>query len=160
MEVTNDRVVTMNYKLTGPEGNVLDTSEGREPLTYLHGHKNIIPGLEKRLEGTEEGAKLTVEVPAAEAYGEHDPQNVVKAQRDQFPDDAQIEPGARFEVQGPQGRAVVRVVEAEGEEVTLDANHPLAGTDLTFEVEVLEVREANEEEVEHGHVHGEGGVQH
>lgn len=145
----------MHYTLTSPEGEVLDSSDGKDPLAYLHGHGNIIPGLEKQLEGKGPGDKLTAEVPAAEAYGDHNPALIVEAARSQFPEDVDLEAGMRFQAQTPQGPRVAQVTKVEGDKVTVDTNHPLAGTDLKFDVEVLEVREASKEEVEHGHVHSQ-----
>jgi FKBP-type peptidyl-prolyl cis-trans isomerase SlyD len=157
MEITKDRVVTLHYELTDPEGEVLDSSKDREPLTYLHGHGNLIPGLESRLEGWSAPRSETVKVPAQEGYGEHDPEKKIQAKRNQFPADAKIEPGVQFQANGPQGPMVVRIVEVEGDQITLDANHPLAGVDLSFEVEVLEVRDATPDELDHGHAHGRDG---
>jgi FKBP-type peptidyl-prolyl cis-trans isomerase SlyD len=160
MNIAKDNVVTMHYTLTSPQGEVLDSSQGRDPLAYLHGHGNLIPGLESRIEGKAAGTKMTVEVPAAEGYGEHDPKKTIPAKRSQFPAEAKIEEGMQFQANGPQGPMVVRVMEINGEDVTLDANHPLAGVDLKFEIEVIEVRAGTAEEIDHGHVHGPGGHQH
>ncbi|MFP4281493.1 MAG: peptidylprolyl isomerase [Opitutales bacterium] len=160
MEIAKDRIVTIHYELTDPEGKVLDSSRGREPLTYLHGHGNLIPGLETRIAGSTAEDSLEVTVPAAEGYGEHDSSKTIPAQRSQFPAEAKIEPGAQFQAEGPNGPMVVRVMKIEDDVVTLDANHPLAGVDLKFAVDVVEVREASEEELAHGHAHGPGGHQH
>lgn len=157
MNIAENRVVTMHYELTGPDGTVLDSSKGREPLTYLHGHGNLIPGLESRIVGTEPATTLEVLVPAKEGYGEHDPEKTLPAKRSQFPAEADIQPGSQFQAQGPEGPMVVRVVKVEGDEVTLDANHPLAGVDLKFAVEVLDVRDATPDELSHGHAHGRDG---
>ena len=157
MEITKDRVVSIHYELTNPEGEVLDSSKGRDPLTYLHGHGNLIPGLESRIEGWSVSHAEDVHVPAAEGYGDHDPSKTIPAERSQFPAEAQIEPGVQFQAQGPQGPMVVRVVKVEGEKVTLDANHPLAGVDLKFAVEVVDIREGTADEIAHGHPHREGG---
>lgn len=160
MEIEKDSVVTMHYTLTSPDGEVLDSSREREPLAYLHGHKNIIPGLENRLEGETSGKSLQVRIPAIEGYGEHDPKKILPATRQQFPPEADLQVGMQFQANGPQGPMVVRVQKIEGEEVTLDANHPLAGIDLTFDVDIVDVRDATYEEIEHGHVHGPGGHEH
>jgi FKBP-type peptidyl-prolyl cis-trans isomerase SlyD len=143
----------MHYTLTSPDGEVIDSSQGKDPLAYLHGHGNIIPGLEKQLEGKAAGDKLTAEVPAAEAYGDHNPALIVEAARSQFPEDVTLEPGMRFQAQTPQGPRVAQVTKVEGDTITVDTNHPLAGVDLKFAVEVVEVREASKEEIDHGHVH-------
>lgn len=157
MEIKKDCVVTMHYELTGPDGAVLDTSRGREPLTYLHGHGNLIPGLESRLEGWSVPRSESVLVPAGEGYGEHDPEKTIAANRSQFPADAQLEPGTQFQANGPQGPMVVKVVKVEGDQITLDANHPLAGVDLNFAIELVQVREATADELDHGHAHGPDG---
>lgn len=159
MEIAANNVVTMHYTLRDPEGEVLDSSEGREPLAYLHGHGNIIPGLEKQLEGKSAGESLEAHVPSAEAYGEHNPQRVVQASRSQFPQDVELKPGMRFQAETQQGPQVAVVTGIEGDTVTVDTNHPLAGVDLKFAVDVVEVREATPQELEHGHVH-EGGEDH
>ena len=143
----------MHYKLTSPEGEVLDSSEGKAPLAYLHGHGNIIPGLEKQLEGKASGDKLVVEVPAAEAYGERNPDLVVEAARSQFPEDVDLEPGMRFQAQTPQGNRIAEIKAIDGDKVTVDTNHPLAGVDLKFDVEITDIRKASPEEIDHGHVH-------
>lgn len=150
----------MHYELTGPDGSILDSSKERDPLTYLHGHGNLIVGLETRIAGMEPPASAEVLVPAKEAYGEHDPSKTVPAKRSQFPAEATIEPGAQFQADGPNGPMVVRVSKVDGDEVTLDANHPLAGVDLKFSIEVLEVRDATKDELEHGHAHGRDGQAH
>ena len=158
MQVTSNQVVTMHYTLTNPEGEVIDSSEGKAPLAYLHGHGNIIPGLEKQLEGKAVGDKLKAEVAAADGYGEHNPELVVEAQRSQFPEDAELEAGMRFQAQTPAGPRIAEIKKIEGDTVTVDTNHPLAGVDLTFAVEIVDIREATSEEIDHGHVHtGEGG---
>jgi len=158
MEIAPNNVVTMHYTLRNPEGEVLDSSDGREPLAYLHGHGNIIPGLEKQLEGKAAGDSLEAHVPSKEAYGEHNPERVVEASRSQFPEDVELKPGMRFQAETQQGPQVAVVTEIEGDTVKVDTNHPLAGVDLKFSVDVVEVREATQEELDHGHVsEGDGG---
>jgi FKBP-type peptidyl-prolyl cis-trans isomerase SlyD len=157
MEIKNDLVVSMHYTLTSPDGEVLDSSDGKAPLDYLHGHGNIIPGLEKQLEGKAVGDKLIAEVPAAEAYGDRNPDLMVKAQRSQFPEGVDLQPGMQFQAQTPQGPRVAKIAEVIGDEITVDTNHPLAGVDLKFDVEIMNIREAKSEEITHGHVHAEGG---
>jgi FKBP-type peptidyl-prolyl cis-trans isomerase SlyD len=156
MQIKNDLVVSMHYKLTSPTGEVLDSSEGKEPLDYLQGHGNIIPGLEKQLEGKTVGDKLVANVPAAEAYGEQNPELVVEAQRSQFPEGVDLQPGMEFQAQTPQGPRVSKITAVVGDNVTVDTNHPLAGMDLTFDVEITDIREAKPNEIEHGHVHAGG----
>lgn len=159
MKVAKDKVVSIEYVLKDKDGNVLDASNG-QPLAYLHGHGQIIPGLEKALEGKEVGEKLTVTVPAAEAYGERVEQLVQAVPRQLFQGVDTIEVGMRFEAQSEQGVHSVEVTKVEGDTITVDGNHPLAGQDLTFEVEIKDVRDATEDELAHGHAHGVGGVEH
>ena len=157
MQIKNDHVVTMHYTLTSPEGEVLDSSEGSAPLAYLQGHGNIIPGLEKQLEGKSVGDKLVANVPAAEGYGEHNPDLIVEAQRSQFPEGVDLQPGMRFQAQTPQGPRVAKITAVVGDKISVDTNHPLAGVDLKFDVEIIDIREAKPEELEHGHVHADEG---
>ncbi|MGV6852732.1 MAG: FKBP-type peptidyl-prolyl cis-trans isomerase [bacterium] len=147
-------VVSMNYTLTDDEGVVIDSSEGAEPLSYLHGAGNIIPGLEKELTGKVQGDILSVKVEPAEGYGEIMPELIHKVDKAAFQGVDKVEPGMAFEAQGPDGSAQHIIVKAvEGDEVTIDANHPLAGVTLNFAVEIMAVRDATEEEISHGHVH-------
>lgn len=160
MQIAQNSVVAFHYTLTNDAGEVLDSSEGREPLTYLHGAGNIIPGLEKELEGREPGEKVQTTVTPEEGYGEVQAQLVQEVPRDSFQGVESIEPGMQFQAQTEGGPLMVTVTQVEGDSVTVDGNHPLAGQTLNFDVEIAEVREASEEEIEHGHVHGEGGHQH
>ncbi len=147
-------VVSMHYKLTDDEGTVLDSSEGAEPLAYLHGSGNIIPGLEKALTGKVAGDSLQVKVDPADGYGEVLEELIHTVNKTAFEGVESVEPGMAFEAQAPDGskqRIVVKKV--DGDDVTIDANHPLAGFTLHFDVEIVGVREATEEEVAHGHVH-------
>jgi FKBP-type peptidyl-prolyl cis-trans isomerase SlyD len=160
MQIAQNSVVAFHYTLTNDAGEVLDSSEGREPLTYLHGAGNIIPGLEKELEGRAAGDKLTATVEPGEGYGEKQEQLVQEVPRDAFQGVESIEPGMQFQAQTQGGPLMVTVTQVEGDTVTVDGNHPLAGQTLNFAVEIASVREASEEEIEHGHVHGEGGHQH
>jgi len=153
MQIDNDHVVTLSYKLTNQEGDVLDQSSEDQPLQYLHGHKNIIPGLEEALTEKSQGEEVNVDIPADKAYGQHDPNMIQDVPRTQFEGVDSIEEGMRFQAQTSQGPIPV-VVKGVGEEnVTLDANHPLAGQDLHFDVKIEEVRPATQEELDHGHVH-------
>jgi len=147
-------VVSMHYTLTDDEGTTIDSSEGAEPLSYLHGAGNIITGLEKALVGKVEGDALQVDVAAAEGYGEIQPELIHIVQRAAFEGVESIEVDMAFEAHTPEGgvqRIVVRQI--EGDEVTVDANHPLAGIDLHFEVKIITVRDASAEELSHGQVH-------
>lgn len=154
MVIEKDRVVSIDYKLQDSKGEVLDSSEGGEPLIYLHGNDNIIAGLEKHLAGKTVGDNIACVVPAKEAYGERDDSLVFKVSKAEFGPKAEIEPGMQFEAHGEDGAQIVTVVAIEGDEVTIDANHPLAGEELHFTVKVVDVREATAEEISHGHIHG------
>ena len=151
--IGNNSVVSMHYKLTDDDGNVLDSSEGSEPLVYLHGARNIIPGLEKELIGKVEGDSLQVRVEPANGYGEIRPELVQTVEKSAF-QGVSVEAGMAFEARTPDG-SVQRVVvkQVDGDEVTIDANHPLAGRVLHFDIEIVSVREATAEEISHGHVH-------
>jgi len=152
--IGDNLVVSMHYKLTDNDGNVLDSSESSEPLAYLHGTGNIIPGLEKALVGKIEGDSLQVKIEPAEGYGEVDPNMIQAVNRSTFEGDDSIEPGMAFEAQAPDGSMQrILVKEVNGDEITIDANHPLAGMVLHFDVEIVGVREPTEEEVSHGHAH-------
>ncbi|MCB1755485.1 MAG: peptidylprolyl isomerase [Gammaproteobacteria bacterium] len=152
--ISDNLVVSMHYKLTDPNGAVIDSSEGAEPLAYLHGAGNIIPGLEKALTGKVAGDTVSVTVQPEEGYGVVQPELIQSISRAAFQGVDSIEPGMAFEAKGPDGasqRIIVR--EVADDTVTVDANHPLAGVVLQFDVEIVDVREASEEEVAHGHVH-------
>ena len=160
MKIEKDKVVEINYTLKDKDGNVMDASNG-QPLAYLHGHGNLIPGLEKELEGKEVGDKFTVTIPAAEAYGERNDALVqTGVPKEMFQGVDNLEVGMRFEAQTEQGMHSVEITDINDEGVTVDGNHPLAGQDLTFDIEVMGVRDATEEELEHGHAHGAGGHEH
>lgn len=156
MQIAENTVVSMHYKLTNPKGDVIDSSEGRDPLAYLHGHRNIISGLEKQLEGKSAGDALVANVPAAEAYGEHNPELVVQATRSQFPENAELVTGMQFQAQTQTGATIATITAVNGDDITVDTNHPLAGVDLTFDVQIVLVRQATQNEIEHGHVHAPG----
>ena len=160
MQIAQNSVVAFHYTLTNDAGEVLDSSEGRQPLTYLHGAGNIIPGLERQLEGRAAGDKLNVAVSPEEGYGEVQPQLVQEVPRDAFQGVDNVEPGMQFQADTQGGPLMVTVTKVENDTVTVDGNHPLAGQKLNFAVEIDTVRAASEEEVQHGHVHGEGGVEH
>ncbi|MGJ8515275.1 FKBP-type peptidyl-prolyl cis-trans isomerase [Carnimonas bestiolae] len=160
MQIAPNSVVSFHYTLTNDEGEVLDSSEGREPLSYLQGKGNIIPGLERQLEGREAGEKLQVRVEPGEGYGEVQPQLVQEVPRASFQGVESIEAGMQFQAQTQGGPLLVTVTKVEGDTVTVDGNHPLAGQPLNFDVAIENVREASNEELEHGHVHGEGGHEH
>lgn len=146
--------VSIHYKLTDDDGNVIDSSEGAEPLNYLHGAGNIIPGLEKELVGKVQGDKLTVRVAPEDGYGDISPELIQTVDKAMFQGVDEIQPGMQFQAQGPGGQTqMITVRQVEDDTVTVDANHPLAGQNLNFDVEVVSVREASEEEIAHGHAH-------
>jgi FKBP-type peptidyl-prolyl cis-trans isomerase SlyD len=160
MQIAPHSVVSFHYTLTDDQGQVVDSSEGREPLTYLQGSGQIVPGLEKVMAGRQAGDQFKVDVPAAEGYGERHEELVQQVPREAFQGVADIQPGMQFQGRGPQGVINVTVTSVDGETVHIDGNHPLAGQTLHFAIEVTSVRESTEEEREHGHVHGEGGHHH
>jgi len=160
MSITRDQVVSIHYTLKNDAGEVLDHSADGEPLTYLHGHGNLIPGLERELAGKNAGDRLQVTIAPADAYGEYDPQLVQRVARRSLKGLADIRIGMRLQAQSGHGARAVTVTQIAGDMVTLDGNHPLAGNTLHFEVEVAEVRAATEAELSHGHVHGPGGHHH
>lgn len=161
MQISKDKVVSIDYTLTDPQGQVLDTSDGRGPLVYMQGAGNLIKGLERELEGKTAGTQMKVTISPEDAYGERNDQMVQSVPRSAFQGIDKIEPGMQFQGQTPSGqRTMVRVIEVSGDEVKIDANHPLAGVALTFNVTVREVREATEDEKAHGHAHGPGGHHH
>jgi FKBP-type peptidyl-prolyl cis-trans isomerase SlyD len=160
MEIADRRVASFNYTLTNDAGEVLDSSDGREPLSYLHGKGNIVPGLEKAMSGKKVGDKFDVLVKPEEGYGVHNPALVQVVPRDAFRGIDKLEPGMQFRAESDRGPMMVVVTDVSGDKVTVDGNHPLAGATLHFAIEVTEVREASVEEVLHGHVHGPGGHHH
>ena len=161
MEITKHAVVTIDYELKDDEGNIIDSSEGSDPLLYLHGAKNIIEGLEKALDGKKTGDAVSVAVSPEEGYGARDDARIQSVPKDMFEDQNQVKVGEQFMAQGPDGEQLtVTISEVTDDKVVVDGNHPLAGKNLNFEVEIKEVREATQEEIDHGHVHGAGGHQH
>ena len=146
-------VVTIHYTLTDDAGEILDNSRDGDPMVYLHGASNIIPGLENELTGKTTGATLKVTVSPEDGYGEHSPEAIQKVPRSAFEGVDDIQPGMQFQTEGPQGMQIIVVAEVSEEEVTVDANHPLAGKTLHFDVSVEAVRDATPEEIDHGHAH-------
>lgn len=160
MKIENNKVVSINYTLRNDAGEVLDSSEGREPLAYIHGMGNIIPGLESQLLGKSAGDSLKVSIPPSEAYGEYDLSQVVQVSRSQFEGAPELKVGMRFTATSDQGYQVVTITNINDDVVTIDGNHPLAGKTLHFDVTVVDVRDASPDELSHGHVHGPGGHHH
>jgi FKBP-type peptidyl-prolyl cis-trans isomerase SlyD len=161
MQISANKVVSIDYTLTNEQGQVLDTSSGREPLAYLQGHHNIISGLESALEGKSAGDSVKVTIAPAEAYGERDDSLSQAVPRKMFEDADNVTVGMQFQTMSEHGGTqVVTVTGVDAEHVTVDANHPLAGETLIFDVTIVDVRDANQEELDHGHVHGPGGHHH
>ena len=160
MKVAENAVVVIDYTLKDNAGEVIDSSEGAGPLAYLHGAGNIVEGLEEALAGKEAGAEVQASIEPAKAYGERHEDMKQEVPKELFGGVENIEAGMQFQSETDQGPVLVTVVEVTDEMFTVDGNHPLAGVHLNFDVTIREVREATAEELEHGHVHGEGGHQH
>lgn len=163
MKIEKHKVVSIHYTLKGDNGDVLDTSrrEGGQPLYYIQGIGNLIPGLEAALEGKEPGNSLEVSIEPADAYGEVDESLVKQVLRSAFEAAQDLQVGMRFQSQDQQGNMqLFTISEIEGDNITINGNHDLAGQRLHFDVEVMETRDASQEELDHGHVHGPGGHQH
>lgn len=156
MQIDQHKVASIHYTLTNNEGNILDSSAGREPLTYIHGTGNLIPGMEEGMQGKKKGDKFNLKVTPEKGYGVKSDKLMQQVPRSSF--GAQlIEMGMQFQTNNGQ---VVTITKIGLDSVTVDGNHPLAGVELNFAVEVLEVRNATPEEISHGHVHGPGGHHH
>jgi len=156
--VTKGKVVGFAYHLRNSQGETLD--ESSDPMEYLHGYHNIIPGLEKEMEGLKIGDKKSVVVPPAEGYGEYDEKLVYEIPRTNFPPDEELVPGSQFRADTENGPVALFVQEIVGENVIMNGNHPLAGETLNFEIEIHTIREASKDEMEHGHSHGPDGHHH
>jgi len=160
MKIAQNTVVTLNYTLKNGDGILLDTSEGRELLVYLHGVGGLIPGLEKELDGREKGTKLKAVIPPTEAYGDRNEELVQVVSKDGFQGVEELQVGMQVQLDNDQNPEIASISKIEGNDVTLDMNHPLAGMTLHFDVDIVEIREADEEEIIHGHVHGPDGHHH
>jgi FKBP-type peptidyl-prolyl cis-trans isomerase SlyD len=160
MKIEGSKVVSFHYTLKNADGEPMESSRETEPMAYLHGSRNIIPGLEKALEGRESGDEFEVTVAPEEAYGEYNPDNIQRIPAKHFKDPRRLEPGQLVSIQTRNGPLQAVVKKVGRFNIDVDANHPLAGQSLTFEVEITDVRDATEEEISHGHVHGPGGVNH
>jgi FKBP-type peptidyl-prolyl cis-trans isomerase SlyD len=153
MNLEKDRVVTFHYELTDEDGELIESSAGHDPLSYLHGSESIIPGLARALDGKAAGDSFQVTVSPEDAYGHVQPELFHTVPRESFAEGTDLSAGMMFQAEGPQGRQVIRVVKVEEDKVHIDANHPLAGKVLVFDVAVESVREASPEEIAHGHAH-------
>jgi len=158
MQIAERCVASFHYTLTDDAGSIIDSSSGREPLAYLHGAGNIVPGLEKAMVGRSVGDTFQVTVQPEEGYGTRNEALIQSVPRAAFEGVAQIEPGMRFQAQTEQGPISVVVAAVDPETVTVDGNHPLAGQQLHFAIEVTAVRAATDDEMQHGHAHGAGGA--
>ena len=162
MQIAPNTVVTMTYTLTNAEGQVLDQADASHPFVYMQGAHNIIPGLEQALAGKQAGDTAVVTVQPEDAYGEYNEQLTQQVPRQMFgnvPED-QLVVGAQFQAQTNGGVEIITIADVDGDMITIDANHPLAGETLTFDVKILAVRAATPEEIEDGHAHGPGGHHH
>lgn len=160
MIAEKDKVVSFHYTLKNSEGVQMESSREQDPMVYLHGANNIILGLEKAMEGREAGDEFVVTVEPEEAYGIRNEKNVQRVPLKRLKGVGKITPGQILNLQTNKGQVQVTVLKVGRFNVDVDGNHPLAGQQLTFEVEVIEIREATREEIQHRHVHGPGGHQH
>ncbi|MBL4651763.1 MAG: peptidylprolyl isomerase [Flavobacteriales bacterium] len=161
MKIGANKVVHMHYKLTNDKGKVLDNSEGQEPLAYIQGLGNIISGLEKEMEGKKAGDKLSVSIAPKDGYGEIKAELIQIVPKSGFEGgENELQAGMQVQVDTNEGVQVANVTKIDGKDVTLDLNHPLAGIQLNFDIEIMEVRDSTTEELEHKHVHGPGGHHH
>lgn len=156
MQVSNKMAISIHYTLTNAGGEKLDSSLGEEPMEYLHGFGQIIPGLETAITGKAIGDKFSVTVAPEDAYGEKRDDMLQVVAKNMFKDIGEVEVGMQFHADASHGVNVVTVTKVDGDDVTIDGNHPLAGEELTFDVEVMGIRPATEDELSHKHVHGEG----
>ncbi|MDD5928875.1 MAG: peptidylprolyl isomerase [Spirochaetales bacterium] len=147
MKIENNKFVSIHYTLKDDEGNLIDSSRESEPLSYVHGRGYLIPGLEAQLEGKTAGDKFSTIIAPKDGYGEYNPQLVVEVTRDQFDTDMQLEIGMQFQAMTQSGPAIVHITEIKDDKIKIDANHELAGKNLHFDVEVMNVRDATEEEL-------------
>jgi FKBP-type peptidyl-prolyl cis-trans isomerase SlyD len=160
MQIKENSVVNIHYTLTNNAGEVLDSSSGKEPLMYMHGHNNLIPGLEDQLAGKKAGDQFNADVEAEDAYGLHHEEAIQQIPLSALANISNLEVGMQLQASTDQGPVAVRVAEINDDHVVLDGNHPLAGERLHFAVEVVSVRDATPSELEHGHAHGGDGHHH
>jgi FKBP-type peptidyl-prolyl cis-trans isomerase SlyD len=160
MQISDNAVAVFHYTLRNASGEVLDSSSGGEALAYLQGFGNIVPGLEREMAGKRAGDKFIAVIQPEDGYGVPNPDMLRVVPRSAFPTDVPLEVGMQFGSQTPQGPMAIVISKIDGEEITIDGNHPLAGVALHFDVEIVSVRAASAEEIQHGHVHGPGGHHH
>jgi FKBP-type peptidyl-prolyl cis-trans isomerase SlyD len=159
MQIEKNKVVSIHYTLRNNEGQILDSSDGGQPLTYIQGIGNLIPGMEEGLEGRSVGEKLNIKVSPEKGYGVRNDELIQKVPLTAF-GGQDVKPGMQFQAQTGNGTQDITVTDVGADAVTVDGNHPLAGVELSFAVEVMSIRAATSEELEHGHVHGPGGHHH
>jgi FKBP-type peptidyl-prolyl cis-trans isomerase SlyD len=160
VQIEKNNVATIAYRLSDEDGNLIDSSEGGDPVVYLHGAGNLVPGLEKALEGKSKGDSISVIVPPEDGFGERDDSLVQDVPRERFEGAGKVEVGMQFQARTRGGDRVFRVVDVAGDTIRVDGNHELAGETLKFDVNVIDVRPASPEEIQHGHAHGPGGHHH
>ena len=161
MALAQNKVVTMNYTLKDDQGNIIQTTNNSRPFQFLSGNQQILPKLESEIDAMIIGSKKNVKIAAAEAYGEYSKQAIQQVKKESFPADVDLKVGMEFVSNSPEGHQMPFVIkEIKNEEITVDFNHPLAGMDLEFDVELIDIRNATPEEMQHGHVHGPDGHHH
>ena len=161
MALGQNKVVTMNYILKDDQGNIIQTTDKRESFQFMSGSQQILPKLEEEINAMIIGSKKNVEIPAKEAYGEYSEQAIQQVKKESFPADVDLKVGMEFVANSPEGHQMPFVIKnIKNEEITVDFNHPLAGMNLEFDVELIDIRNATPEEMQHGHVHGPDGHHH
>ncbi len=161
MAIGANKVVTLNYKLTDDQGNMIQTTSRNEPFVYLSGNNQILPKLEEQIDNMLIGGKKNIELSSSDAYGDYDEKAVQQVKKEEFPEGAELKEGMEYMAHSPEGQPIPFVVkEVKDDDVTIDFNHPLAGRNLKFDVELVDVRDATAEELQHGHVHGPNGHHH
>ena len=161
MAIGANKVVTVNYKLSDDQGNLIQTTKENEPFVYLSGNNQILPKLEEAIDAMLIGGKKNIELDSSDAYGDYDEKAIQQVKKNAFPEGANLEPGMEYMAQSPEGHPVPFVIkDVKDDDITIDFNHPLAGRNLSFDVELVDVRDATLEELQHGHVHGAGGHSH
>lgn len=160
MKINKNTAVVINYRLSDDHGQLIDESSDAS-FCYLHGHDNIIPGLEKALDGKQQGDTFNVQVAPKDGYGERDEAKIETVSKDMFPGDEDIQPGMEFHAEGPNKEIItIRIIEVLDDSIKIDGNDALAGVPLTFDIEIISVREADESEISHGHIHSQEGCGH
>jgi FKBP-type peptidyl-prolyl cis-trans isomerase SlyD len=161
MPIAQNKIVTFNYTLKDDTGNVLDSTEGSTPFSFLSGNGQILPKLENAMDGMLVGSKKNVKISAPDAYGTYNENAVQQVDRNNFPENADLQPGMQFVANSPEGNQMPFIIsEVKDNNIKIDFNHPLAGKDLEFDVELIDIRDATAEEIAHGHAHGAGGHHH